>query len=96
MDAIKYIEVEWQDCDHFVGKFQLKPKVGTFRVNHLIYEFGVRSCAQTNIKLQHPPVIVNHGTTGPKLQAKTVKSLVIAEWSKVKNWAFIVLSCVKH
>jgi hypothetical protein len=21
MDAVEYIEVEWQDCDHFVGKF---------------------------------------------------------------------------
>jgi hypothetical protein len=30
-DDIEYSEVEWQDCDHFVGKFRLKPKVGTFR-----------------------------------------------------------------
>jgi hypothetical protein len=21
MDAVEYIEVEWQDCEHFVGKF---------------------------------------------------------------------------
>ena len=25
MEAVEYIEVEWQDCDHFVGKFRLKP-----------------------------------------------------------------------
>jgi hypothetical protein len=38
---------------------------------------------------------VKHATTGHKLQGKTVKSLVIAEWSKVKNWAYVVLSRVK-
>jgi hypothetical protein len=80
---------------HFVGKFQLKPKVGTFRVKYPISEFRVKAHVQTNIKLQHLPVIVNHATTGHKLQGKTVKSLVIAEWSKVKNWAYVVLSRVK-
>jgi hypothetical protein len=40
-------------------------------------------------------VIVNHATTGHKLQGKTVKSLVIAEWLKVTNWANVVLSRVK-
>ena len=38
---------------------------------------------------------MNHATTGHKLQGKTVKSLVIAEWSKVQNWACVVLSRVK-
>jgi hypothetical protein len=73
-DNIEYIEVNWQDCEHFVGKFRLKPKVGTFKVKYPISEFGVKSR-----KLQHLPVIVNHATTGHKLQGKTVKSLVIAE-----------------
>jgi hypothetical protein len=91
-DNIEYIEVEWQDCEHFVGKFRLKPKVGTFKVKYPISEFGVKSRVQTNIELQHLPVIVNQATTGHKLQGKTVKSLVIAEWSKVKNWAYVVLS----
>jgi hypothetical protein len=94
-DNIEYIQVEWQDCEHFVGKFRLKPKVGTFRVKYPISEFGVKSCVQTNIELQHLPLIVNHATTGHKLQGKTVKSLVIAEWSKVNNWAYVVLSHVK-
>ena len=50
---------------------------------------------QTSIELQYLPVIVNHATTGHKLQGKTVQSLVIAQWSKVKNWAYVVLSRVK-
>ena len=95
MDAVEYIEVEWKDCDHFVGKFRMKPKVRTFRVKYPISEFGIKSRIQTKIELQFLPVIVNHATTGHKLQGKTVKSLVIAEWSKVKNWAYVVLSRVK-
>ncbi len=43
MAAVKYIEVEWKDCDHFVGKFRLKPRVRTFRVKYPIAEFGIKS-----------------------------------------------------
>jgi hypothetical protein len=95
MDDVEYIEVEWQGCDHFVGKFRLKPRVGIFRVKYPISRFGIKSRLQTNIELQYLPVIVNHGTTGHKLQGNTVKSVVIAEWSNVKNWAYVVLSRVK-
>jgi hypothetical protein len=96
MDAVKYIEVEWQDCDHFVGKFRLKPQVAAFKVKYPICEFGLNIRIQTSIKLQFLPVIVNHATTGHKLQGKTVESLVIAEWSRVKNWNYVVFSRVKR
>jgi hypothetical protein len=52
-EHIEYIEVEWQDCEHFVGEFQLKPKIGTFRVKYPILRFGVKARVQTNIELQH-------------------------------------------
>jgi hypothetical protein len=38
---------------------------------------------------------VNPATMGHKLQGKMIKSLVIAQWSKVKNWAYVILSHVK-
>jgi hypothetical protein len=95
MEQIKHIEVEWQDCNHFVGTFKLKPETGIFVVQYPIEEFGLKSRIQTKIELQYIPVIVNNATTGHKLQGKTVTSLVIAEWSKVKNWAYVVLSRVK-
>ena len=95
MEAVKCIEVEWQDCDQFIGKFRLKPEVGVFRVKYPISEFGLNTRVQTRIELQFLPIIVNHATTGHKLQGKTVKSLVIAEWSRVKNWAYVVLSRVR-
>ena len=60
-----------------------------------ICEFGLNTRIQTSIELQFLPVIVNHATTGHKLQGKTVESLVIAEWSRVKNWNYVVFSCVR-
>jgi hypothetical protein len=96
MDAVEYIEVEWQDCDHFVGNFRMKPQVAAFKVNYPICEFGLNTRIQTSIELQFFPVIVNHATTGHKLQRKSVESLVIAEWLRVKNWNFVVFSRVKR
>ena len=95
MEAVEHIEVEWQDCNHFVGKFRLKPAVGVFRVRYPISQFGLSTRVQSSVLLQYLPVLVNHATTGHKLQGKTVASLVIAEWSRVKNWAYVVLSRVK-
>jgi hypothetical protein len=95
MEDVEHMEVNWQDCDFFEGTFELKPKVGTFRVKYPICEFGLNTRIKTSIQLEYLPVIVNHATTGHKLQGKTVKSLVIAQWSKVKNWAYVVLSRVK-
>ena len=95
MEAVEYVEVEWQDCDKFVGTFRLTPRIHAFRVKYPISEFGLNTRIQTSIELQYLPVIVNHAKTGHKLQGKTVKSLVIAEWSRVKNWAYVVISRVK-
>jgi hypothetical protein len=95
IEDVEFMVLRWEDCDHFAGNFQLKPKVGTFRVKYPICEFGLNTRIQTSIELQYLSVIVNHATTGHKLQGKTVVSLVIAQWSKVKNWAYVVLSRVK-
>jgi hypothetical protein len=95
MEDVESMEVRWQDCDHFKGNFNLKPKVGTFRVKYPISELGLNTRIQTSIELQYLSVIVNHATTGHKLQGKTVETLVIAQWSKVKNWAYVVLSRVR-
>ena len=95
IESVEYIEVEWQDCDKFIGRFRLTPEVGVFRVNFPISQFGLNTRIQASIQLQYLPVVVNHATTGHKLQGKTVESVVIAEWSRVKNWAYVVISRVK-
>ena len=95
IEDVEGIEVEWLDCNKFVGTFRLTSHNGTFRVKYPICEFGMNQRVSTNIELRYFPIIANHATTGHKLQGKTVTSLVIAEWSKLKNWAYVVLSRVK-
>jgi hypothetical protein len=95
IEDVEHIEVEWLDCDKFVGTFRLTSQNGTFRVKYPICEFGINQRVNTNIELRYIPIISNHATTGHKLQGKTVTSIVIAEWSKLKNWAYVVLSRVK-
>jgi len=40
------------------------------------------------------PVLVNHATTGHKLQGQTKESLFISDWHYGSNWPYIVLSRV--
>jgi hypothetical protein len=94
-EDVEQIEVEWLNCDHFMGKFRLTTNIGTLRVKYPISEFGIHSQISTSIELQHLPVIVNHATTGHKLQGKTVDSLVIEQWARTKNWAYVVFSRVR-
>ena len=50
----------------------------------------------TTMDLTQFPTVGNFATTGGhKLQGKSVNELVVAEWSKVKNWAYVVLSRVR-
>ena len=50
---------------------------------------------ESKMVITHFGVVLNHATTGHKLQGKTMDALVVAEWSNVKNWAYVVLSRVK-
>jgi hypothetical protein len=77
--------VEWQDCDHFVPKFQLKSETAVLKVKYPISELRQNSQVQARTELQYLPVIVNHATTGHKLQGKPVKSLVLSNCRIVKG-----------
>ena len=41
------------------------------------------------------PVIVNNATTGHKLQGSSVDNLFVHQWTKVKNWNYVMLSRVR-
>ena len=45
--------------------------------------------------LTHFPIVLNRATTGHKLQGKSVDKLVIAQWTKTRNWGYVVVSRVK-
>jgi hypothetical protein len=94
IEDVEYLELEWSDSQ-FQGRFRVEPMTAKFRVQFPIVEFGETMKIPTEIDLVHFPVVLNHATTGHKLQGKSVDSLVISEWSKVKNWAYVVLSRVR-
>jgi hypothetical protein len=45
-------------------------------------------------KVNRFPVVVNHATTGHKLQGQTKESLFISDWHYGSNWPYVVLSRV--
>ena len=68
---------------------------GSFRTSFPVKEFGRTIRIAANITFRFFPVVLNHATTGHKLQEKSLDAMVICEWSGVKNWAYVVLSRVQ-
>ena len=91
---VEYLLLRWQDC-RFQGTFKVFPSRGRFRVQFPITEWGTKLRVAAGIKLDYFPVILNHATTGHKLQGKSLSELVVAQWTKVKNWAYVVTSRVR-
>ena len=60
-----------------------------------IIEGGENMTMETKIQLTHFPIVLNHCTTGHKLQGKSLDQLVITEWNKTQNWGYVVLSRVR-
>jgi hypothetical protein len=95
VDEVDQLEFEWQDYDRFKGSFRVDPAQSVYKVKFPVTEAGSKEVrVPTTMDLTQFPTVVNFGTTGQKLQGKSVDELVIAEWSKVKNWAYVVLSRV--
>ena len=91
---VDHLELEWHDC-FYKGRFKVHPEKGTFNVKFPIVEFGRKMTVDAGMKLTYFPVLSNHATTGHKLQGKSLDELVIAQWSSVQNWAYVVLSRVR-
>ena len=45
---------------------------------------------------QQFPCVLNHATTGHKLQGKTVTNIYVCNWNYTSNWVYVVLSRVKQ
>ena len=79
----------------FHGRFRVSPKKGTYQVKFPISDFGRNMRVKAAIQIKQFPVVGNSATTGHKLQGKSVDEIVVAEWLKVKNWTYVVLSRVR-
>jgi hypothetical protein len=80
--------------------FLIQPKNLTCRVKapfpkKLLPFAPLKATVNLTVSLTQFPVIVNCATTGHKLQGQTKHSLLIAVWSKVKNWNYVALSRVR-
>ena len=95
VDEVDQLEFEWQDYDRFKGSFRVDPAQGVYKVKFPVTEAGKEVRVPTTMDPTQFPTVGNFATTGHKLQGKSVNELVIAEWSKVKNWAYVVLSRVR-
>ena len=95
VDQVDQLELSGQDSDRFKGKFRVSPLRLKYNSMYPVSNFGRKMRVSTQIQFTQFPVLGNYATTGHKLQGKSVDELVIAEWSKVKNWAYVVLSRVR-
>ena len=95
VEDVEFLELEWQDSSRFIGRFRIEAKTWTYEVDFPMEEDGLKFKCKTKICLHQFPIVLNHATTGHKLQGKSVDQLVVAEWSKTKNWAYVVLSRVR-
>ena len=91
---VQSLVLRWSDC-RFEGTYKIQSKNRTFKVNYPIVEEGKSIRVAASMKLEHFSILLNHATTGHKLQGKSMENLVISQWSKVKNWAYVVLSRVR-
>jgi hypothetical protein len=94
IDDVECLELEWFEC-RFRGRFRVFAKTEQYTVQYPVIQDGLNMRVATSIHLTCFPIIVNHCTTGHKLQGKSVDNLIIVEWSKVRNWAYVVLARVR-
>jgi len=91
---VESLELEWQDSV-FKGCFRVESKNQIFAVKYPVLELDRVMRVKARIDFEYFPIVINHATTGHKLQGKSLEKLVIAQWSKIKNWAYVVISRVK-
>ena len=71
--------------------FKIKAKVNTPLHNKTI-DSDNNPASMTAMQL---PILINHATTGHKLQGTSIESLFISQWNYSKNWPYVMLSRVK-
>ncbi len=95
IEDVDHLVMEWTD-GAFKGCFKVRAKTGTYNAAFPIWdENGKIDRIKQSIRITYFPIVINYATTGHKLQGKSLDELVIAEWSTMENWAYVVLSRVR-
>ena len=95
IDDVDHLQFKWTGSSRFEGHFKLFAKTADFTVRFPVTELGRKFRVSQSVSVTHFPLFVNFATTGHKLQGKSLDALVIAEWNRTKNWAYVVLSRVR-
>ena len=88
---IKHIVLKHKNKKTNPQVFQLQPEEFIFTAGLPVQEIKTT----VSIKATPLPIIVNNATTGHKLQGSTMDTIFVYEWSKKKNWNYVVLSRVQ-
>ena len=95
---VDHIEMKYDEMHGpaFVGKFKIFPTTKPVKVHFPCpKEMDSSGRSHVNMDLAHLPIVLNYATTVHKLQGKSVDNLVIVEWCRTRNWAYVVLSRVR-
>jgi len=61
-----------------------------------IMSSNINAVEEVPMKIHQFAVVRNAGTTGHKLQGKSVSNIMVTEWDYSNNWAYVVLSRVRE
>ena len=93
--------IRLRHCDPSLSppEFDLKPETYTFGTKWPIPEelrvSQERGTEWIRMQGHQIPCVVNHATTGHKLQGKSVDNILVANWNYRGNWVYVVLSRVR-
>jgi hypothetical protein len=68
VEDVEFLELEWQDSSRFIDRFRIEAKTWTSEVDFPMEEDGLKFKCKTKICLHQFPIVLNHATTGHKLQ----------------------------
>jgi hypothetical protein len=98
VEEVDHLRLRWEsDNERFDGTFCVRAISKKFSVRYRPAALGKKRTMKDEVpmKLTQFPVVVNHATTGHKLQGKSVEALYVAEYHKTKNWLYVVMSRVR-
>ena len=76
-------------------RFRVKPVKSTASVEVTLDDSILVPKNLTGVSMLQLPVNMNDATTGHKLQGMSKDELVVASWSFIPNWIYVVLSRVR-
>ena len=75
--------------------FEVKSDIVSCKINMPIELYlGERTRKTVRATINRFPLLINHATTGHKLQGQTKSSICISDWHYGANWPYVVLSRV--